>query len=241
MDSLTPQEIAQLVRSGEYYKQARAWYTTKYMLVLSERFFFIVLTTIAGLTMFFAVIGLIGLMPINEQVPFYYYSRDISRELPLMQPLRKNKLESINNAVRRFYVSKYVENRENYILSKLQAQFKMIQKHSDEAAFAAYRRFIDPSNPRSPITLYQRNKTKEVQITNVYIIPDRQPGRYNAAVDFTTTVKSMGTETRGVWQAQLLFSYQDLTVDQTEEKSDKPLKVTPMKFSVLEYTARELR
>ena len=237
----TPQEIAHLIRSGEYFKQAHAWYTTKYMTVLSERFFFIVLTLIAGFTMLFALLGLIGLMPVNQQVPFYYYSRDISRELPLMQPLRRSKTEPINNALRRFYVTKYVENRENYILNKLQSQFRMIQKHSDETAFSVYRRFIDPSNPRSPITLYQRNKIKEVQVNNVSIMADAKPGRYNATVDFTARVKSMGSETSSVWQAQLLFEYKDLMVDQTEQKSDKPLKVTPMTFSVLEYTARELR
>lgn len=241
MESPTPQEIAPLIRSGEYFRTAHQWYTTKYMLVLSERFFFIVLTMIAGLTMIFAVFGLIGLMPINQQVPFYYYSRDISRELPLMISLRQNKMEPINSAVRRFYAAKYVENRENYILDKLQPQFRMIQKHSNEAAFSVYRRFIDPSNPRSPITLYQRNKIKEIHVNNVAIFPNKATGRYNATVDFTARVKSMGLETTSVWQAQLLFAYNDLTVDQTEEKTDKPLKITPMTFSVLEYTARELR
>ena len=241
MESITSKDIADSIRGGAYFKEAHAWYTTKYMSILSERFFFIVLTLIAFVTLMFAVSAFIGLMPINRQIPFFYVSRDISRELPLMKPLRASQLEPINDALRRYFVAAYVVNRENYTLDKLQPQYRMVQKHSDENAFAVYRRFIDPSNPRSPITMYQRKSIKEVSIIHVVTTPDVTPGRYNATVDFAARVKSFGKEERSTWQAQLLFTYQDLTVDQTEEVSDKPLKVTPMKFTVQEYTSRELR
>lgn len=241
MESITSKDIAENIRSGTYFREAHAWYTTKYMSILSERFFFIVLTLIAFITLMFAIMALAGLMPINRQVPFFYVSRDISRELPLMKPLRATQLEPINNALRRYFVAAYVANRENYTLDKLQPQYRMVQKHSDDNAFAVYRRFIDPSNPRSPITMYQRKSIKNISVVRVTTTPDATPGRYNATVDFTARVRSFGKEEQSNWQAQLLFNYQDLTVEQTEEVSDKPLKVTPMKFTVLEYTSRELR
>lgn len=241
MESISSKDIADSIRDGSYYKEAHKWYTTKYMTILSERFFFIVLTLIAFATLIFAILAVTGLMPINRPVPFFYVSRDISRELPLMIPLRANQLEPINDSLRRYFVASYVVNRENYTLDKLQPQYRMIQKHSDEGAFSVYRRFIDPSNPRSPITMYQRKSIKNVSVIRAIITPDATPGRYNATVDFIAKVKSFGKEETSTWQAQLLFTYQDLTVDQTEEVTDKPLKVTPMKFTVLEYTSRELR
>ncbi|MFO1243302.1 MAG: VirB8/TrbF family protein [Rickettsiales bacterium] len=241
-ESITPRDIAESIRSGDYFRQSQAWYTTIYMSILSERFFFIVLTMIAAITMFFAALAVIGLMPITKQVPFFYVSRDINSELPVMTPLRTDEMQSVNDALRRYFVSAYIKNREEYSLDKLQAQFRMIQKHSDENAFSVYRRFIDPSNPRSPITLYQRLSIKNVSVISISIQPDpSKPGHYNATAEFSARVKSFGKETVSTWQAQMLFNYTDLNVDQTEEKADNSLKVTPMTFTVLEYTSRELR
>lgn len=240
---MSQRELSESIRDGSYFEEARRWYSEVYLSLISERVFYVILTSIGVLTSLVALVALISLLPIVPAKPFIIRSDDVPHELPLLTKLAESRGMEPNVVIRRFLAKKYVEYRENYAHDGLAASARVIYHWSAREAFDLYRRFIDTGNPRSPIVLYESNARREVEVESVNVLPsvDGTANAYTAVVNFVAYVWYPGKEEElSRWTAELDFVYKDAVVDQkkTDEKTGRMI-VTPMGFAVNRYAVRE--
>lgn len=235
------EELKEKIRDGSYFQDARKWYSVVYMSLISERIFYIILTSVALLTMFIAVLAVMSLMPLSPTIPLFIKSNDVLRNMPRITPLAQER-EEPNAAIRRFYVAAYVRNREDYSKNKVNEFVRFIFNNSDGKTYEVFKRYYDATNPRSPIVVYGAVGTRTIQPQHVVVslVTPAEPGKpaiYNATVYFDALVSTYSTQETTSWRADLTFEYQDLAVEQDTKKTrETGLKIAPMQFKVTSYT-----
>lgn len=235
-------DLKEKIRDGTYFQEARKWYSTVYMSLISERVFYVILTSASILTLLIAISSVSSLMPLSPTVPLFIRSDNVLRNLPRITPL-STEPEEANISLRRFYAGTYVKNREIYSKNKVNELVRFVFNHSDSPTYETFKRYYDTTNPRSPIVRYAALADRYVQIQNVDVRPnDDKPGKYEATVFFVAILSSYEGNQQSFWRADLTFDYQDLVVEQAVDKTiDTGLKITPMKFRVTSYNVRELK
>ena len=97
------QDVAQSVESGEYYRDALRWYGTMYHAPISHRALLIIITGVALLITFLAMIGLFMLTPLMETKPMIVRVSDslerVASVAPLMDGPLKEKNENSSRAI----------------------------------------------------------------------------------------------------------------------------------------------
>jgi type IV secretory pathway component VirB8 len=229
--------IQRYVDSGDYFKDAKEWYASKFLLPFSLRsyalLFFIVIL--------FATYIMIELMKVDSAVknmPFPMYAYDSVNYFPHIKPLTEVK-EPINNSVARYMASKYVIFRESYNFNDTQGENKEISEKRIQALSSRrmYKEFIDymnpDENPDSPLIRYKSQvkrviEVKSVELFGQYDLPER------ASVTFEAIEKSKnGIDSTTTWQADIDFTMLDL------EKKDENGQ-SKLSFTVTNYTTNKL-
>lgn len=235
-------DLKEKIRDGTYFQEARKWYSTVYMSLISERVFYVILTSASIFTLLIAIAAVGSLMPLSPTVPLFIKSDNVLRNLPRITPL-STEPEDANVSLRRFYAGTYVKNREIYSKDKVNELVRFVFYHSDKPTYDTFTRYYDTTNPRSPIVRYAALADRYVQIQDIDVRPSEgKPGKYEATVYFVAVVTSYEGSEQSSWRADLTFDYQDLVVEQDVDKTiDTGLKITPMKFKVTSYNVRELK
>ncbi|MBY0354752.1 MAG: hypothetical protein K2Q12_03375 [Rickettsiales bacterium] len=222
-----------------YFNEARSWYSAIYLSVISERYFFIILTTIASLTGLIAVIALLRLLPLNPREPFLYLADNAYEQIPLVKPIKSYRTQDINDALRRFFLVEYVLRREGYSSSTLIQRMNFMRNHSDKVAFGDYAARMDVRNPNSPVQKLgvYANRAITVDTAKVQLQPvPNKPEYYQASVSFIADTYGSKENTSAPARADIIFYYKDLIVAQTKDmEEDKPFQITPMRFVVTDY------
>jgi type IV secretory pathway component VirB8 len=155
----------------------------------------------------------------------------MTEDMPQMKPLRANKVETPDDAVLRFMVSNYVKQREQYNIDTVDLNINSVKLQSSSEVYKNYEKLMDPRNPESPITLYQRHSTRTVQILST----QRQDNSstemqviYDASVETKDEIKNSR------WIANISFSYSGLALD------DKG-RPKPISFLITQYRTKRLQ
>lgn len=222
--------IAEKVRSGDYYREARQWYSAIYHAPLTDRCFFIVVTALAGINTLIALIALLSLLPISPEIPFVLTSKDYTRELPRITRLAEEE-EAATPALIRFFVKHYVTKRESYTIDTILGNINAVRAQSVEGVYNIFRRFVDPQNPKSPITLYERHTTRSIRVVSTQIDTRKEP--YTARVVFDATLTNLRGESTSRFVADMTFRFNEVTIDQETSK------VSPLRFLVTGYNVKE--
>lgn len=235
--------FAESIESGAYFENAKKWYAAVYLSVLAERCLYIVLTAISLMAALFAIVGLLQLLPVKPTEPLLFPMKNLIRDAPTIFELRDSPYQPVNDALQRFFVSAYVERRENYSFEKIQSQFRYLKGYSSKEELQAYSRYINPSSPRSPINRYQKKIERKVDVGKVSIRrEDGQPmnwdedARFIADVSFKASEIHPFTVQLSDWTAQVVFDYEQLTVTQPDYDESDKAEVRPMKFTVVDYS-----
>lgn len=248
MTHSSPSELAQSIRDGTYFEESRKFYSEVYVSIISERVFYLVLTSVALLTVLLAISAVARLLPIVPAEPFLLRTNDAVHSLPIMQRLAVTQDELPDVALRRFFVNQYVIYRESYARDKIAARARAIYYWSTKENYQVYRRSIDTSNPRSPVVRYESSAEREIDVVRTEITPDTsvtpdpkgKKNAYIAKADFVAYVIRMGKIEPTAWTADLKFEYTDAVVDQDKvDKKTGKMIVVPMKFIVSSYVVRE--
>lgn len=247
MDISEKEQLKKDIEDGTYFREARSWYSRVNLALMSERVFYIVLTCIAAVVFIIALISVTLLLPITPTVPFIYVSKTGETTLARLRPLSEG-TETSDEALRRYFCQEYVLRREGYSIKKLSSNALYIYRHSDDKTAQVYQRFMDKSNNRSPIVMYQAAAERTISITNVEI--QHKGGlKYTASVDFDATVSGIDVESKTKHHATIDFDYKDLGVPQEKmvDKSEaknifdqmSTVKVAPMEFKVTGYSVMQ--
>lgn len=202
------EDIANALEDGSYFAQAREWYNTVYLNPISERVFFIVVTSLAAGVFIMAFLAFVYLLPIKPRIPFVYRTKDIVGTIPNMIRL-KEPSEPTNPALIRYYVGTYVSMRESYSEAKFLVNRAFMQHYSDENVFDEYNRQTHPSNPRSPIRRFGKYIFVETKIENV-VVDRASAGPSKAIIDFSTDEIGPDGRKKAQWTATVAFYYTDL-------------------------------
>lgn len=238
-------EKTSLLDESGYFEQARKWYSVVYLSIISERYFFIVLTTFATLTGLIAMLALIQLMPLNPRLPFIYQASNAYEEIPIVKPIKKYRTQDINDALRRFFLEQYISRREGYTSNSVGPRINFVRNHSSKETFARYAGYMASSNPRSPVQELGIYYSKAASITTAQYVITPVQGRanyYSVSVPFMVRLYGGATTQTTNFRADIEFFYKDLIVEQTKDmEEDSPFEITPMRFLVTDYRVRKFK
>lgn len=225
-------EIAEKVRTGEYFREARGIHDVTVSDPMSERYFYICITSLAIMILLVAVMAARGLYPLNITVPFIFNTHDIVNDLPRMKTLTAFKGESASEALLRFLVKNYVTMRETYEIDTFDRSINGVKQQSSKDLFAEYQTLIDPSNPDSPIVQYQRHTRRTIVILATKRLVDQD---FGMEVYYDVYLETRGEIKKSRWQADIAFSYSGVELDEKKEK------VKPISFVVTKYRSKRIQ
>lgn len=224
-------EIAQKVRSGEYFREARAMYDVGVNDFLSERYFYLGVSCLAILVFLVALYAANGLFPLSRYVPFPYVINDPIEDVPRISALRAPG-ETASEAVLKFLASNYVVLREQYAIQTMERNISGLRSQSSEAVFAQYKNFIDTNNQDSPARLYERHSVRNIAVISVVPVEGAND-KIEVVFDATVSGQVQTKPTRH--KAHITFNYSGVEFD---EKTDK---IKPLAFSVTAYQTNRIQ
>src|SRR5436305_1524455 len=86
-------EIARSVRSGEYFRKARAMYDLSVHDPMAERYLYMLITLLSLLAFLITAVAMRALYPLQTPVPFIYTTNNIAEDLPHIRSLLTRKGE----------------------------------------------------------------------------------------------------------------------------------------------------
>ncbi|MBV8939998.1 MAG: hypothetical protein JO089_09205 [Alphaproteobacteria bacterium] len=221
--------VAQRVKSGEYFHEARSVYASLYLNPITERYLFLAVTALALMILTVCGMAVSGLFPLRTPVPFVYYDEHYMDEYPTLSSLAQPG-EAPNMTIKRFLVGQYITRRESYDINQLELNVRFVKQQSTPEVFVTWQKQLDPANPESPITRFERHATRSIEITSL-----RPRGTGAMEADFDAVVHDGPTVKKTHMHANIAFRFQEITVDQ------KTGKATPLQFVVTDYSTSTMQ
>ncbi len=224
----TPDEyvrIADKVRSGEYFREAKSMTNTLLHDTMAERYFYLLITLVAMICFFCALYAMQSLYPLSRTVPFIYVLNDATEDLPRIEALRTAPEQSVDEAVLLFMARNYVTHYESYDISALERNFSAVQHYSAPEVFANYQLLLQTNNPDSPVVLYQRHSTRKIDVMSL-----TQPSNNTLEIFYEASVISADHVAKTKHKAILNYEYSKVEFDAENDKvKDVNFKVTNYK------------
>lgn len=222
-------EIAEKVRTGEYFREARKMYDLTIHDPMAERYMYVFITAIALLILLVALGAAQGLYPLKSEVPLIFDTHDPVEDIPHIRGLLFSKSDDPSEALLRFFVKHHVEVREEYNIATFDRNVNSVKSESTEEVFREYQAQIDPRNPDSPITVYQRHSKRKINIISARRLSESMEVLFEAVVESRVDVK------KTYWRANIAFKYSGVELD------EKTGKVKPVIFIVTKYHSKRLQ
>lgn len=220
------EEIAAKIRDGSYFKDARDWYSGKYLYPVTER----------AMMFLFAAAALFALLPIltlvkstaqsNTAVPVPIMVDDAVEHTAIISKLATND-ESAQEAVAKYLITDYLKSREEYSYSvmsdsdKRRKLLKKIKSSSAKSVLNEYVNYTSDSNPYSPIARYKDHTSRAVKIKSFsFLDNDRTSGKAKIIFEAIEIPNSGNTRT-SLWEAIINFRLPDVA---TIAKTGAPLR-----------------
>lgn len=224
--------MAGKVRSGEYFEESRRMFDLMVHDPMAERYLYILITVVAAFVFMVAYSARDGLFPLNYGVPYVFYPEDMTEDLPHIEPLAAYKGEAPVEGVLRYVVGHYVKLREEYNVDDFDRLALGVRNQSAPEVIAEYNAQVNPANPDSPITLYERHSTRKVDILSTRRLSDQE---YGMEVIYEATVIGQGEVRKSRWKAMVAFQYDGATLD------DETGKLKPLSFVVTKYQTKRIQ
>lgn len=225
------------IKSGAYFSEALTWYDAVYHAPIITKAYSVVVTMVAIGAIWFAVSGLIELMPISTQEPFVMVVKDLENFETSMKPLT-NRTGDANKALLDFFVSDYVKNRESYNYSKFSVYSARIRAQSNDEAYSEYKRDQNTGNAESPVVRFEAHTIRTVKVTGIRY--NTEPEFEDATTTPTTAIVSFEASESGPKGTRDTTERVKLTFNATPvEVNQEDYSITPMQFQVTRYEALE--
>lgn len=208
--------IKESVDSGKYFKDALDWYFFRYVTPICDRTLLIFGAIVAAVVLYFLYQMIQSAFPLVERDPIFIKSVDQSRYFPSLvrlkpkegQPNYDPAITNIDEAVAKYLLTVYLEDRESYDFSKAEIsdvnlKFNRIRNTSSAAEYKNFQLFMSKDNPNSPIQNFGQKVVKSVKIDSVHFIKKTPQNLFekaqaffsdkvanNAEIRFTATTKT---------------------------------------------------
>ena len=239
----TPDEyvdIADKVRSGEYFRDARSMVNIDIHEPMAERYWYMFITALSIIITIIAVIAFMALFPLKMRVPFIFATNNIVDDYPKIKSLLNYVGEDPNFALRRHLIGHYVKLREQYDATVFDRDHNAVLYLSRPNVLKEYDEFVSPLNPYGPVAMYQRNTQRKINILSTVEFEDdnkKENGRklYSMRVVYESMLKRGEQQIKqGDYQVDIAFIYEDISLD------NETGKVKPYGFIVTSYQIKSL-
>lgn len=232
------QHVAELIRSGRYYSEARGWYEALYIGPISERSFFLVVAGLASLVALVAFIAVMGLMPITWKPAVLVRNTALDTGVPSLVPMSQRGAD-MNQGIVQFMVANYVGRREGYNAVEYPLNAKFVAAQSDAPTRAAYEATYGKGNPRSPVNVLGTVGQRLVTIHSITLNEAVEPKL--ATVKFSTDITGISGGTKTEWTAVLGYYYSPMNVtDEVDQATgEEGISVEDPQFQVVNYVVSQ--
>jgi type IV secretory pathway component VirB8 len=224
-------EIAESVRSGEYFRKARTMYDFLVHDLMTERYLYVGITALSILVFIIAIIALQSLYPLKTPVPFIFNIDNVVDDIPNIKTLMERRKEDPSVSLLRFLVENYVTLREEYSIGQFERDKSGVVSQSSPAVLSDYQQMVDPRNPESPLALYQRVAARKVRIVSSRLLE----GGDEMEIVYEAVVEGKGELKKTRWQSNIAFKYSGLKLN------DKTGKPDPVSFLITRYRTKRLQ
>lgn len=211
----------------QYFKDARSWDHDRALSAAKERR---MAYRVAAAALAVAAGTLVWHVaaPLKTVEPYVIRVNQASGGVDVVTAVNKTKELTGDEAVRKFFLSQYVRNRESWVADGATEMFNAVAAQSirnEQEKFAGERK---PENPDSPVNRFRNGETVGVRVTNVAFINDRV-----AQVHFERIVRApgLGGDVKSNWISTINFKF----VDKPESEADR--LYNPLGFQVISYRA----
>lgn len=228
-----PKNVARLIENGQYYKDARDWYSQMFLYPVTERALMLVVCLLVMFALLIMYTSIRSLYPLNSQLPFAIFSSWNSDEYyPELKKLADTMIDS-EKVLKDYFIVNYVKDREEYsppvddVQTKInQNRHSRIRQQSNKRVQRTYNELIDIYNSNSPYQIYGYDTTRRILDDTIIVNYDKEnPGL--AVVNFTTEERKGTKSKKTNWEATIAFSLTDINVVLDTE--------TELKLVVREY------
>jgi type IV secretory pathway component VirB8 len=187
--------IKAAVNDGSFFKDGLNWYFFRYVNPFCERTIFFIISILTSLMLYLLVQMIESCYPLVQKVPIIIPSLDQSKYFPYLIQLKPKddlSIKSVDEAVAKYLIKKYIKNRENHDYKKAEIEpitikFNQIRNTSSPAEYRAFQNFMSKNNPTSPILDFSKDAYRHVEIDSVTFIRNEPQTFANKAIDFLTT------------------------------------------------------
>ena len=226
--SESSEEIAEKIRTGEFFRESIQAYHQSYHDPMTDRYFFIGVTAVSLVILILAFAAIVAIYPLSKDVPFIYYSDNLVSDILKMAPLGDRE-DDANYLLKTFLTTNYLRLREGYSVTTVDRNQLGVQSQSSDQVFSDYQQLLDPRNAESPITKFQRNAVRRVEPLT-YLLEVAQGDAERMIINYRERVISGTDVSSRRRRAIITFRFNEIKVDQsTGETSEMNFLVTGYK------------
>ncbi|WP_195886773.1 virB8 family protein [Bartonella doshiae] len=208
---------------NEYIKEARSFDIDRMHGMRQRMRIALALTVLFGLITIALALAVAALTPLKTVEPFVIRVDNSTGIVDTVSALKETP-NDYDEAITRYFASKYVRARESFQISEAENNFRLISLLSSPEEQTRFARWYAGNNPESPQNIYQ-NMTATVTIKSISFL-----SKNLIQVRYYKTVRELnGKENISHWVSILNFSYINARIS-TEDRL-----VNPLGFQVSEY------
>lgn len=255
------------VKDGSYFKDGLNWYFFRYVNPFCERTVLLFAGILSCVICYCLYVMIQGAFPLVQRDPIYIYAKDQSLYFPNLIPLKPRAkgpgsekydpaIGTIDEAVSKYLISRYISDREAYDFSKSQIEdvnnkFNHVRNTSSEAEYREFQLYMNKDNPNSPILNFGENVVKTVDVQSFKFIKDKPTDFAGKAKDFLNSTIPTKAEVRFVAVTKTTDDLGNVKVDKqnyvakisfyfggaskSSDKADESQKPKTLNFVVQSY------
>ncbi len=179
-----------------------------------------------------ALVALAASMPLKEVTPYLLSVDNDTGFTTIVKPLADANETTYGEVLDRYWVHRYVQERNGYVWESVQNSFDTVKLMSAPSVQASYQRYI--MGEQSPVATFKDRRQIKIGIKNITFLPSSSDAHIVAQVQFSRDVLSRdGQPSSGYkpthWTATLTFDYQ------AEVASETDRRLNPLGFRVTSY------
>lgn len=145
------------------------WYLDKYQQILVQRNILALICILAMGGCLVAVFAVYSLAPLKSVEPYLLKIDEKSGVVQKVEPVARNEYAA-NEAVDRYFVSKYIMARESYNPSILRYNYNMVRVMSTPDVFYLFRGSVDPNDPKSAAAILKGIGVRDIKFKSISYI-----------------------------------------------------------------------
>lgn len=229
-----------MLKSKSKSSSSRDWTSDKYQHVIVQRNILALIALGALAVAVLSVLSVYSMAPLKSVEPYLLTIDEKSGYTQKVEPVSRNQYAS-NEAIDRYFLSKYVYAREAYSSTLLKYNSNVVRVMSTQNVFYRYRPTVTPSVATSLPAVLKDNGSREVRIRSIsYIQNPAVPGNATVTPTKIAQVRFIVSDTYAGTPlppenlvATISFEYADLDLNEQEQI------VNPLGFTVTSYQVQK--